>query len=429
MRTLCRLLLAGLLLAPDARAVEVVAVPDLGSVEGLTPRAPVPGFVPAFTPIAGLESLPLEEALRQTALESGVLEQTAQAPRQEAISETQTVAQASVLTGLEQTVRPTETAAQAQSLESRVDVLFHEDVARSGGASEPIAAPSVETRQAPALKRVEKRERSLGKAPRPRALSRQRGFARLAPIALVAALVLLLPAVALAAPQAAGPVAITAQTALSWLAGVHPLATAGGAILGAAYGLIASRGKEDASAGEVLAKVMSYGVLGGAGAYALLDLAQLVFVGPSLGLKPLSAAVATAAFGKAAFPTKFADANTTSADRVFGAFPAVAASLGLSIGVSLVAPAFSYQLAMGAMAATGVATAVYAAVFRPGRSPADGPALMGKGYVLQALMSGLALALGSQLSWVFAALAAAGFLTVLFAFGRELWSLRPKPQR
>jgi hypothetical protein len=145
-----------------------------------------------------------------------------------------------------------------------------------------------------------------------------------------------------------------------------------------------------------------------------------------VGLKPLSSAVATAALGRAAFQAKFSDAATTSADRIIGAFPAVAAALGLSIGVNLLPPALSYQLAMTAMAATGVLTAVYAAIFKVGRSPADGPSLMAKGFVLQTLMWGLALALTTPWQvWSFTVMGAAGLGLILWAFGRELWSLRP----
>ncbi len=71
----------------------------------------------------------------------------------------------------------------------------------------------------------------------------------------------------------------------------------------------------------------------------------------------------------------------------------------------------AFTIATNAMAATGVATvALYAAIFTPGRSYANSPARMATGYVLQALMMGLALAVTSPwLFWPFALMGAAGF--------------------
>ena len=294
--------------------------------------------------------------------------------------------------------------AEAAPLNARLDAAFDGSLSRKATDS-PAAA--VVGRQ------------STGAAP----LGRRTKTGRLAG-ALAAAGLLLLPTMAFAASPA-GP--ITAAQSLSWLSAIHPLASAGGAVLGAIYGMFAARSKDgETSAGDVLASALRYGVVGGASVYALMDLTQLVFVGPGVGLKPLSSAVATAALGRAAFQGKFADAATTSADRIIGAFPAVAAALGLSIGINMVAPPLTYQLAMTAMAVTGVLTAVYAAIFKPGRSPADGPALMGKGFVLQTLMWGLALALSTAWqAWAFTIMGAAGVGLILWAFGRELWSLRP----
>ncbi|MFI5362670.1 MAG: hypothetical protein ACHQ49_11925, partial [Elusimicrobiota bacterium] len=245
---------------------------------------------------------------------------------------------------------------------------------------------------------------------------------------LVAAVLVLLPAAGFAA-TAAGPFAAAAAS-VSYLASIQPFISAGGALAGAVYGMIAARPKDGsaASAGEVFASVLRYGALGGAGAYILTDLTHAVF-GGTIALKPLSGAVAIAAMGRTAFQDKFTDPNTTSADRVMGAFPAAAAAVGISLAVAvtaLVAPALSFKIATTAMAATGVATAFYAAVFKPHRSPPDGPALMAKGYVLQALMMGLALAVTNPfLFWPFAALGTYGFALVLWATAREAWSLRP----
>jgi hypothetical protein len=79
------------------------------------------------------------------------------------------------------------------------------------------------------------------------------------------------------------------------------------------------------------------------------------------------------------------------------------------------------------MAATGVATALYAAIFKPGQSLVNGPARMAKGYVLQALMMGLALAVHSNpyLFWPFALLGTAGFGLVLWTTALEIWAHRP----
>lgn len=241
-------------------------------------------------------------------------------------------------------------------------------------------------------------------------------------------LLLLTPGLALA-QTAAAPV-FTAASAVSLLSAYHPLVSAAGAVAGAVYGMYAARSKTgEASSGEVFASILHYGVLGGAGVFVLMDLTQMAFVGvTAVGLKPLSAAVATAALGRTAFQGKFADPATTSADRIVGAFPAVAAALGISLGVvtALVAPPIAETLAMGAMSITGAAAALYATIFKVGRSPSEGPARMGKGFVLQALMTGLALAVhGPALFWFFAALGAAGFGLVLWTVGRELWSFVP----
>ena len=92
------------------------------------------------------------------------------------------------------------------------------------------------------------------------------------------------------------------------------------------------------------------------------------------------------------------------------------------------APALSlsFTIAMGTMAATGVASALFTYFFKPGVSPSDGPGLMAKGYVAQALMLGLALAMTSP--WLFggfALLGMFGFGLVLRTTARELWSHRP----
>jgi hypothetical protein len=182
----------------------------------------------------------------------------------------------------------------------------------------------------------------------------------------------------------------------------------------------------------VFSSILRYGVLGGAGAYILLDLSQIATTGvAAIGLKPLTSAIAIAALGRTAFQDKFMAPTTTSADRIMGAFPAVAAAVGISVGIgmsALVAPALplSFVLATGAMAVTGVATALYAAIFKPGQSLINGPERMAKGYVLQALMMGLALAMTNPyLFWSFAIMGAGGFGLVLWTTALEIWAHRP----
>lgn len=220
-----------------------------------------------------------------------------------------------------------------------------------------------------------------------------------------------------------------AGASLPFLAAVHPIATAFAAAVGGLYGLVTSLRKdgEAPSIGQVVAAVVRYGVLGGAGMYFILDLSQALFLGKlAAGISPLPAALATAALGQSAFQGKFADPETSSADRVMAVFPAVAAALGLGLGVKVPAQLLM-TLAVNAMAATGVAAALFAALYRPGKSPAGGPASMARGYVLQALMSGLALSVASPYLWVpFMALAAWGLWDVLSATAREFLSrLRP----
>jgi hypothetical protein len=250
--------------------------------------------------------------------------------------------------------------------------------------------------------------------------------------ALIAAAILLAtPGIALAA-TASAPV-FTAAASLSLVASATPLASAVGAVAGAIYGMYAAKPKDGsaAPAGEVFASILRYGVLGGAGVYVLLNMTQLAFGGAAVGLQPVTSAVAVAALGRTAFQDKFMDPATSSADRVMGAFPAVAAAVGISVGMTMAAlaappAALSLTLATSAMAATGVATALYAAIFKPGRSPIDGPARMAKGYVLQSLMMGLALAMTNPyLFWAFAAMGTAGFGLVLWTTALEAWAHRP----
>ncbi|MBI5240999.1 MAG: hypothetical protein HY926_11045 [Elusimicrobia bacterium] len=235
--------------------------------------------------------------------------------------------------------------------------------------------------------------------------------------AAVAALVLLMPAVALAAgAPAAG--ALTVASALSYM---NPTASIVAAAIGSVYGAIAAKGKDGkgASTGELLGSILRYGILAGAGVYACMDIASLLFLGTKSVISPLPTALATAALGQGAFQGKFKDAETSSADRIMAVFPAVAAALGLAI-VEKALPGMSLLMtyALNAMTVTGVASALFAVTYDPAKSPKDGPDRMASGYVLQALMSGLALAVANPyLTALFAALAVWGFADVIRASG------------
>ncbi len=263
---------------------------------------------------------------------------------------------------------------------------------------------------------------SAGDVPSPSAASTPRAagsrWARAAAGAVLAML-LLVPGVALAAGV---PAAVGASAAL--LTTVHPAATAFAAAAGALYGVVSALRREGPppSAGEVMAAALRMGIASGAGVFVLLDLAQALLLGAAASsLTPLSSALATAALGQSAFQGKFTDPAASSADRILGAFPAVAAALGLSVGVLMTAQSLLLSLSLGAMSLTGVAAAVYSALYRPGKSPAEGPAAMARGYVLQSLMTGLALAVtGPYLAFPFMALAAWGSWDVLSALAREV---------
>ncbi|MDE2490881.1 MAG: hypothetical protein KGM24_08535, partial [Elusimicrobia bacterium] len=312
---------------------------------------------------------------------------------------------------------------------SRLDATF-DGTARRRGLSEPLPTQAAPSRDGVPLARVSaaRATEPYGEGvPLPRAV-RKRSRSRPALTAgLVGLALLLTPTVALAAPIGA----LSAATTLSWLTALHPLASAGGAIAGAVYGMFAARGAggERATSADVLTSVLHYGAIGGAAVYMLFDATASAFVGTATaGLMPLSAAVVTAALGRKAFEGSFSAPETTSADRIMGAFPAVAAALGISLGVAatFVAPPLASVWALRTMVATGAAAALFSAVYRRVGSPYEGPARMAKGYVLQSLMLGLALAVSNQyLFWLFAAMGAWGFGLILWTTARELWSHLP----
>jgi len=230
--------------------------------------------------------------------------------------------------------------------------------------------------------------------------------------AVIAGFLLLMPTIALAAGAPAAGVAYAA----SMLGYLHPGASMVAAAAGAVYGAVAARHKDGtpASSGEVLASVLRYGMLSGAGVYACMDIASVLFLGVRGAVSSLPAALATAALGQSAFQGKFKDPETSSADRIMSVFPAVATALGLSIGTAAFLPAgLLMRLGTSAMTLTGVASLLFVVTYDPAKSPAGGPERMGRGYVLQALMTGLALAISNPyLVALFAALAVWGFADV-----------------
>lgn len=210
-----------------------------------------------------------------------------------------------------------------------------------------------------------------------------------------------------------------------------PLATAIAAVIGALFGLWSTRTKDGspANAGQVFAATLSHGAIAGAAAFALIDLTKVLFLGASAAaLSPLTAAVATAALAQSAFSAKFMDPATTPADRIMGAFPAVALAFGLSIGaIALIAPTGLFALGTMALMATSAATALFTALFRLEKSPAGGPAMMGRGFVLQSLMTGLALSLGpTPYALFFFGLGMWGFVSVMKATAAEVWTVVPQ---
>ncbi|MDP3543747.1 MAG: hypothetical protein Q8T11_14860 [Elusimicrobiota bacterium] len=245
--------------------------------------------------------------------------------------------------------------------------------------------------------------------------------------ALAAGVFIAHPAVTLAAQAPA----VVEPGAMAIIGSYAPLATAIAAVLGALFGLWSTRSRDGspANAGSVFAAALSHGAIAGAAAFTLIDLTKVAFLGASAAaLTPLTAAVATAALAQTAFAAKFMDPATTPAERVMGAFPAVAMAFGLSVGAVAFLPAATMlTIGTAALMLTGAATALYTAVFRLEKSPAGGPAAMGRGFVLQALMTGLALALGpSPYALFFFALGMAGFGLVMLATVKELWAAVPQ---
>jgi hypothetical protein len=280
---------------------------------------------------------------------------------------------------------------------AKLDAMFDGSAARAGDPA-VVAAPS----------------------PKP-----HRSFLRRA--ALAAGVFIATPGIALAAQAPA----LVEPGAMAIIGAYSPLATAIAAVIGALFGLWSSRSRDGGAvnAGHVFASALSSGAIAGAAAFALIDLTKIAFLGASAAaLTPLTAAVATAALAQTAFAAKFMDPATTPADRIMGAFPAVAMAFGLSVGAAAFLPAATMlTIGTAALMITGASTALYTALFRLEKSPAAGPAAMGRGFVLQALMTGLALALGpTPYALFFFALGMVGFALVMSATAREIWAAVPQ---
>jgi hypothetical protein len=355
---------------------------------GLTPSLSAPSIT------ASPEILPVAAALQPAALAAAVQPVAMIASKVVAVKAAAVEPNAPALTVLSAaSVGETKGAAY----EAKLGVMFDGDAPRAGGVSAvaaPLASPS-------------------------------RGF--LGKAALAAGVFMAHPAIALAST---GAQVVTEPAALSLVLSYGPFATMIAAVLGALFGLWSARGKDGAPAdiGQVFAYALSHGAIAGAAAFTLLDLTKIAFVGTTAAaLTPLTAAVTTAALAQAAFAAKFMDPATTPASRIMGAFPAVAMAFGLSIGAATMLPAAT-MLTVGtaALMATGAATALFTALFRLDKSPAAGPAAMGRGFVLQALMTGLALAVSpGPYAFFFFALAAWGFASVMLATVREVWAAVP----
>jgi len=362
---------------------------------GLTPTLSAPSLAPSLN--ASLSAVP--SALAVPAAIAAAARPAAAIP----VSPTATANAAPAALGLN--AAPALSVLSAATIEdqqapangAKLDTMFDGATTRAEGAA-AVAAPAVKPART-----------FLGRA------------------ALSAGVFLATPGIALAA---AAPAAAEAGKMLL-VSDYAPLATAIAAVIGALFGLWSTRTKDgsSANAGQVFSATLSHGAIAGAAAFALIDLVKVAFLGASgAALAPLTAAVATAALAQSAFAAKFTDPATTPADRVMGAFPAVAMAFGLGIGaVTLLAPVGVLALSTAALMATGAATALYTALFRLEKSPAGGPAAMGRGFVLQTVMTGLALSLGpTPYGLFFLALGGWGFLTVMRTTSAEVWSVVPE---
>lgn len=313
------------------------------------------------------------------------------------------------------------------SLETSLDLSFDGGALRRAADAVPFGPASARaaslSRPGAAATAVTEPAAPQAPAPAKRSVPRTGLAAAIAVLAIAGAL--------FAAPSfAIGAAGGVAAAAMSY---AHPLGGVVGAAVGAAYGLVVAR-KADGSApgtAELLSSIIRHALIAGAGTYIAFDLAAVYLMGMSpLAMSPLPVTLATAALAQGAFQGKFAEPATTPADRILGAFPAIAAALGLNIGVFFAAPTLLVTAAIGTMSATGLAAAIYAAVYQPGKSAGEGPAAMTRGFVLQSLMTGLALSMTSPyLVAPFLALAAWGFWDVISTTVSAVEARLPDPVR
>jgi len=359
---------------------------------GLTPSLSAPSLAapaPVLAPAAALAASPVAMAAVKPAAAVAAKSVAVAAPAAAVASEASQANQPalSVLSA----------AAVADKTATRLDAAFDGSVARAGESS-VIAAPAAAPRRS-----------FLGRA------------------ALAAGVFVASPGIALASVAPA----IVEPGAMSVISLYAPVATVIAAVIGALFGLWSARSKDGspANAGQVFSATLSHGAIAGAAAFALIDLTKVAFLGFSAtALLPLTATVATAALAQSAFSAKFMDPATTPADRIMGAFPAVALAFGLSLGaLTMLAPVGLLALSTMMLMATAAATALYTAIFKLEKSAAGGPAAMGRGFVLQSLMTGLALAIGpSPYTLFFFALGMWGFASVMRTTATEFWSAVPE---
>ena len=121
--------------------------------------------------------------------------------------------------------------------------------------------------------------------------------------------------------------------------------------------------------------MLRYGIMAGAGIVRPFDVTNILFMGFS------AAALHAAAHRpghRRSRPERFPGQVLRPRDQhgrpPHRRIPAVAAALGLSIGLMLSAPAIPlFALALNAMSVTAVMSAVYAAVYQPGNRPKTAP--------------------------------------------------------
>jgi hypothetical protein len=368
---------------------------------GLTPTLSAPSLTPTAMPQPAVLSAAMPSALAVAVQPAAAISAAPVAAKAAAV----TPAPAAAAVALGHTASPALSVLSAASVgekneavrDARLGSMFDGSVTRAGDVS-AVAAP------------LAKPSRSfLGRA------------------ALAAGVFIASPGIALAAVAPA----VIESGAMATMGLYAPLATAIAAVIGALFGLWSTRTKDGspANAGQVFSATLSHGAIAGAAAFALLNLTKVLFLGASAAaLAPLTAAVATAALAQSAFAAKFMDPATTPADRIMGAFPAIAMGFGLSVGaIALIAPTGLLALGTITLMATSAATALFTALFRLEKSPAGEPAMMGRGFVLQSLMTGLALSLGpTPFGLFFFALGMWGFVSVMRATAAEFWASVPQ---